>query len=111
MLASIGEHFLPRDKGVSSDDASVFDAFWYHPRIGMCAPGPENSGSGDGSEASDPGSQLALFADTDAIVLTLIIVSNSVDALECRDASTGLWHDVPLGPGKCAVIVGRSASK
>jgi len=121
VLLSVGEHFMPRDAASSSHsatdgsfdtitDTSVLDAFWYPPRMGECTAGSDSCSGGAGSEAGGAGGQLACFAHTDASVITLI-ASNSVDGLECRDASTGLWHDVALGPGKCAIIVGRSASK
>ena len=119
VLLSIGDRFMPRDAASSSHsathgsvdtifDTSVFDAFWYPPRMGQCAAGPDGCSGGAASEAGD--GQLVCFAHTDASVITLI-ASNTVDGLECRDASTGMWHEVALGAGKCVVIVGRSASK
>jgi isopenicillin N synthase-like dioxygenase len=121
VLFSIGDRFMPRDAASSShsathgsvdtiSDTSVFDAFWYPPRMSECAAGPDSCSGSAASEAGDAGGQLVCFAHTDASVITLI-ASNTDDGLECRDASTGLWHNVALGPGKCAVIVGRSASK
>ena len=70
-------------------DASVLDAFLY-------------AGSG-GAGA------WACAAHTDASALTLV-VSDTEHGLECQDRSTGAWVPVPLGRGRCALLVGRAGA-
>ena len=39
-----------------------------------------------------------------------VLVADTEHGLECQDACTGAWVPVPLGRGKCAVLVGRAGA-
>ena len=94
-LAQVGRGMLPHrgaDDGALDLDATALDAFWYGA-----------ARDADGGE----GGEWACAPHTDASVLTLV-VSDAEHGLECLDVSTGAWVPMPLGRGKCAVLVGRA---
>lgn len=102
-LAIVGEGCL----GASVEallGASVLDAFYYAPFGGSdaCASGTDNANACKGCA-------WACAPHTDASVLTLV-VADTDEGLQCRDTRSGEWVDVPLGRGKCAVLLGRAAA-
>ena len=75
----------------ASSIGGVLDAFAYR----AAAP--------SGAAHDDP---LWCATHTDATTITLIAAD--APGLECKDARTGEWHAVPLGPGQIAVLTGRA---